>query len=184
MKLIPLSLSGAFILHPPKFGDHRGYFSEVYNATRLADLGFNEIFVQDNHSYSSQRGVIRGLHFQLPPFAQGKLVRVIRGAILDVLVDIRQSSATFGQHLTVEISADAWNQVYIPVGFAHGFCTLTDETEVLYKTTAPYDAASDRGLAYDDPALGIEWPVAPDQAILSDKDRKHPKLVDLPDGFA
>ena len=126
---------------------------------------------------------MRGLHFQIPPFAQAKLLRVTAGSIFDVVVDIRWGSPSFGRHLGVALSAAEWNQIYIPEGFAHGFCTLKSDTEVIYKVTSYYSAAHDRGLAWNDPALGIAWPLTADQAILSDKDRKHPVLGDLPRYF-
>jgi len=167
------------VVSPKKHGDHRGFFSEVYNAKAWADAGLDCLFVQDNHSYSAQAGVIRGLHFQLEPFGQTKLVRVAKGRILDVAVDLRRGSPTFGKHVAVELSAANWRQLLVPVGFAHGFCTLETDCEVLYKVTNLYSPAHDRGLAFDDPALGIDWGVDPARAILSDKDRKHPRLADL-----
>lgn len=169
---------------PPKHGDDRGFLSETYSRERFARLGIDIDFVQDNHTYSASKGTIRGLHFQIPPHAQGKLVRVVRGAILDVVVDIRHGSPAFGTATAVALSADNWRQLYVPPGFAHGFCTLVDDTEVLYRMTAYYAPASDRGLAFDDPGLGIAWPVEPGAAILSDKDRRHPRLADLPAHFA
>jgi dTDP-4-dehydrorhamnose 3,5-epimerase len=126
---------------------------------------------------------VRGLHFQLPPFAQAKLVRVTRGAILDVAVDLRSGSPTYGRHAAMEISADNWRQVFVPVGFAHGFCTLEPETEVLYKVSRPYAPAYDRGLRWNDPALAVDWPVGEDEAVLSDRDRSHPLLADLGEVF-
>jgi len=126
---------------------------------------------------------VRGLHFQTGPFAQAKLVSVTRGRILDVVVDLRRSSPAYGRHVPMELSAEAGQQLYVPVGFAHGFCTLEPDTEVMYKVSAPYSPGHDRGLAWDDPALGIAWPVAPERAILSDKDRIHPRLADLPAYF-
>jgi dTDP-4-dehydrorhamnose 3,5-epimerase len=141
-------------------------------------------FVQDNHSLSVEKGVVRGLHFQLPPFAQDKLVRVVRGRILDVAVDIRRSSPTFGQHVAVEISAESWNQILVPAGFAHGFVTLEANTEVIYKVTNYYAPQCDRGILWNDPALGINWPIAAGEAILSDKDKKQPLMADAPDLFA
>jgi dTDP-4-dehydrorhamnose 3,5-epimerase len=135
--------------------------------------------VQDNHSFSASRGTLRGLHFQTPPMAQGKLVRVTRGRIFDVAVDIRHGSKTFGQHVAAEISAESWNQIWIPAGFAHGLCTLEPNTEVLYKVTAPYSPAHDRGIAWNDPTLGVDWPVAGPEVTVSVKDAAHPRLAQL-----
>lgn len=174
------ALAGLKIITPRKLGDHRGFFSETYNRRAFAAAGVDLQFVQDNHSVSAQAGTLRGLHFQTPPFAQDKLVRVTRGAVLDVAVDLRTSSATFGRHVAVALSAENWRQMLIPAGFAHGFCTLEPNTEVFYKVTNYYSAAHDKGLAWDDPALGIAWPVAAERAILSEKDRKQPLLRDLP----
>ncbi len=171
------------ILTPKRFDDGRGFFSEVYNRRRFEEAGLKLDFVQDNHSLSRNAGIIRGLHFQASPFAQAKLVRVVRGRILDVAVDLRRSSPTYGQHVAVELSAANGCQLLVPVGFAHGFCTLEPDTEVLYKVTAHYSAEQDKGLAFDDPALGIEWPVSRQEAILSDKDRKQPRLSELPSYF-
>lgn len=172
------------IVTPKKFGDHRGFFSEVYNRKAFAEAGIALDFVQDNQSLSAQVGTLRGLHFQSPPFAQDKLVRVTHGKILDVAVDIRKSSPTFGQHVAVELSAENWRQLLVPIGFAHAFVTLEPDTEVIYKVTNCYSAANDLGLAWDDPDLGIAWPVPPEGVTLSDKDRKHPRLRDLPEIFA
>lgn len=172
------------VIEPGRFGDHRGFFSETWSRRGFAEAtGIGLEFVQDNHSLSAQRGVIRGLHFQRPPHAQGKLVRVTRGAVLDVAVDIRRGSPTFGRHVAVELSARNWRQLWIPPGFAHGFCTLEPDTEVQYKVTDYYAPDHDLGLAFDDPALGIAWPVPSAEAVLSDKDRRHPVLSDLPDYF-
>jgi dTDP-4-dehydrorhamnose 3,5-epimerase len=172
------------IITPKKFGDHRGFFSEVYNRQAFAEAGIALDFIQDNHSLSAQVGTLRGLHFQSAPFAQDKLVRVPRGRILDVAVDIRKSSPTFGRHVAVELSAGNWRQLLVPIGFAHGFVTLEPDTEVMYKVTNYYSAANDLGLAWDDPDLAIAWPLPPGGAVLSDKDRKHPRLRDLPTIFA
>ncbi|HEV7325401.1 MAG TPA: dTDP-4-dehydrorhamnose 3,5-epimerase [Bosea sp. (in: a-proteobacteria)] len=172
------------IITPKKFGDHRGFFSETWSRKAFAEAGIDLDFVQDNQSLSAQVGTLRGLHFQSAPFAQDKLVRVTRGCILDVAVDIRASSPTFGQHVAVELSAQNWRQLLVPVGFADGFVTLEPDTEVLYKVTAPYGPANDHGLAFDDPALGIKWGLSADELTLSDKDRKHPRLADLPQYFA
>jgi dTDP-4-dehydrorhamnose 3,5-epimerase len=184
MQVEETAIPAVRIVTPKKHGDARGFFSEVYNRaawdnSRLPPL----TFVQDNHSYSAAKGVLRGLHFQTPPFAQDKLVRVARGSILDVAVDIRRSSPTFGQHVAVELSAENWRQLLVPIGFAHAFITLEPDVEVLYKTTAPYSVAHDRGVAWDDPAIGIAWPAPPGGPILSDKDRNWPRLKDAPDLF-
>jgi dTDP-4-dehydrorhamnose 3,5-epimerase len=172
------------IVTPKKFGDARGFFSEVYSRKAWVEAGLDYDFVQDNHSYSAEVGVIRGLHFQLEPFAQAKLVRVARGRILDVAVDLRAGSPTYGRHVAVELSAANWRQLLVPVGFAHGFCTLVPDTEVLYKVTQIYSPAHDRGLAFDDPALGIDWGIDAARAVLSDKDRRHPRLAELGPQFA
>lgn len=164
---------------PVKFGDARGFFSETYSRRRFAACGIDVDFVQDNHSYSASVGTIRGLHFQLAPHAQGKLVRAVRGALLDVVVDIRHGSPAFGKPIAVELSAANWRQLYVPPGFAHGFCTLEPDTELLYRTTDYYAPEVDRGIAFDDPDLAIAWPVGPADAVLSDKDRRHPRLRDL-----
>jgi dTDP-4-dehydrorhamnose 3,5-epimerase len=171
------------IITPKKFGDHRGFFSEVYNRQAFTEAGIALEFIQDNHSLSAQVGTLRGLHFQSAPFAQDKLVRVTRGRILDVAVDLRKSSPSYGQHVAVELSAENWRQLLIPIGFAHGFVTLEPDTEVIYKVTNYYSAANDLGLAWDDPDLGIAWPVPPGGVTLSDKDTKHPRLRDLPEIF-
>ncbi|WP_298352301.1 dTDP-4-dehydrorhamnose 3,5-epimerase [Rhodoblastus sp.] len=178
------AIPGVKIVTPKKFGDHRGFFSEVYNRQAFAEAGIALDFIQDNHSLSAQVGTLRGLHFQSAPFAQDKLVRVPRGRILDVAVDIRKSSPTFGRHVAVELSAENWRQLLVPIGFAHGFVTLEPDTEVMYKVTNYYSAANDLGLAWDDPDLAIAWPLPPGGAVLSDKDRKHPRLRDLPAIFA
>jgi len=163
--------------------DPRGFFSETYSKGALARLGVNLEFVQDNHSLSVERGVVRGLHFQIPPFAQDKLVRVIRGSIFDVAVDIRRGSPTYGKHVARIISAADWNQFLVPIGFAHGFCTLEPNTEVIYKVTNYYSPEHDRGVLWNDPELGIAWPVANAEAILSDKDRKQTSFRELPNYF-
>jgi len=171
------------VITPPRFEDARGYFSETWNRRRYADLGVDVDFVQDNQSLSRPKGTLRGLHFQIEPFAQGKLIRVLRGAILDVVVDLRRGSPTYGQHVTATVSAASGNQVYVPIGFAHGFVTLEPDTEVAYKVTNYYSAAHDRGLLWNDPALGIDWGVTADEVVISDKDRLHPRLADLPERF-
>jgi dTDP-4-dehydrorhamnose 3,5-epimerase len=179
----PTRIPEVKLLRMRRYRDERGYFSETYSRRALADVGIDSEFVQDNHSFSNPSGVIRGLHFQIPPFAQDKLVRVVRGAIFDVAVDLRHRSPTYGQHVTQVIHADDWMQIFIPIGFAHGFCTLEPETEVLYKVNAYYSPAHDRGLRWDDSELGIDWPVETHEAILSEKDRRHPVLAALPVHF-
>lgn len=170
-------------LVPARLADERGFFCETYNRERFAEHGITAEFVQDNQSMSARKGTVRGLHFQLPPFAQAKLVRVLRGAVLDVVVDIRRGSPTFGRHATVVLSAALGNEVYVPVGFAHGFCTLEPSTEIAYKVSAPYSREHDRGLLWNDPDLAIDWPVKEGEATLSDKDRTYPGLADLPAAF-
>jgi dTDP-4-dehydrorhamnose 3,5-epimerase len=183
MDVVSLDIPDVKIIRPKKFGDHRGFFSETYTKKTFEAAGLQYDFVQDNHSLSAEVGTVRGLHFQLPPFAQDKLVRVVRGAILDVAVDIRKGSPTFGRHVSAVISAAEWNQILVPIGFAHGFCTLEPDTEVIYKVTNYYSAEHDRGLLWNDPELGINWPVAADKARLSDKDHKHPTFAQLGDWF-
>jgi dTDP-4-dehydrorhamnose 3,5-epimerase len=179
MQVDDTAIAAVKIITPKKFRDHRGFFSETYNREAWRDAGLDYEFVQDNHSYSAEVGVIRGLHFQTAPFAQDKLVRVAKGRVLDVAVDLRRSSPTFGRHVAVELSAENWRQLLVPIGFAHGFCTLSPDCEVLYKVSNLYSAAHDRGLAFDDPALGIDWRIDVKTAVLSDKDRKHPRLAEL-----
>jgi dTDP-4-dehydrorhamnose 3,5-epimerase len=180
----PLAIAEVKLITPEMRRDERGFFSETYNRRVFEQAGISAEFVQDNHSYSSARGVIRGLHFQSDPHAQGKLVRVIRGSIFDVAVDLRHGSSSFGRHVSAILSAGNWAQLWIPIGFAHGFCTLEPETEVIYKVTDVYAPECDRGVAFDDPALGIEWPVSPHMAVVSDKDRRNPPLRDLPAYFS
>jgi dTDP-4-dehydrorhamnose 3,5-epimerase len=171
-----LGLDGVVEIIPPKSPDARGFFSETYNKDRLAETGLRLDFVQDNHSYSTQRGVLRGLHYQLPPKAQDKLVRVVRGRIFDVAVDIRRASRSFGKWVGIEVSADKWNQILIPKGFAHGFVTLEDDTEVVYKVTDFYSPEHDRCIRYDDADIAISWPVVDAPITISDKDSKAPLL--------
>lgn len=183
LKVEPTALPDVRVVSPQRIGDQRGFFSETYNRQRFAEAGIDVEFVQDNHSLSALVGTVRGLHFQSVPFAQAKLVRVVRGRILDVAVDIRRSSPTFGKHVAVELSAENGLQLFIPVGFAHGFCTLEADTEIVYKVSAYYSAANDHGLRWNDPLLGIDWPAAPAEVILSDKDRYQPLLAELPAYF-
>jgi dTDP-4-dehydrorhamnose 3,5-epimerase len=184
MKVEPLAIADVLLISPPKFGDSRGFFSETWSAAKLKPLGFDEVFVQDNHSLSSQPGTIRGLHCQIAPSVQGKLVRVIKGAIWDVAVDIRQGSPTYGQHVAATLSEENWQQLWIPGGFLHGFCTLAPNTEVIYKVTGDYDKAAERGVIWDDPDLALPWPVPPGEALLSDKDKILPRLADCDAWFA
>ena len=177
MKTQALSIPDVVLFTPTVFGDDRGLFMESYNARAFADAtGCVPEFVQDNHS-KSQRGVLRGLHYQLPPHAQGKLVRVVTGAVFDVAVDLRRSSPTFGQWVGQVLSAENRQQLWIPPGFAHGFLALTDTVDFLYKTTAYYAPASERTIAWNDPAIGIEWPSTA-EPLVSDKDRKGAVLGD------
>lgn len=173
--MLSTALESVVILEPQAHGDARGFFMESYNRRELAEAGLEATFVQDNHSLSKPAGVLRGLHYQDPPFAQTKLVRVIHGAVYDVAVDIRNGSPTFGQWISAILTADNQRQLWIPKGFAHGFCTLVADTEVLYKVDAYYSAAHDRGIRWNDPDLGIPWPVS--QPILSEKDHHHPTLA-------
>jgi dTDP-4-dehydrorhamnose 3,5-epimerase len=173
-----LAIAGVLVLTPPRFKDPRGFFSETWNQGRFAEAGIAGPFVQDNHAVSTARGVLRGLHCQIGPNAQGKLVRVIKGAIWDVAVDIRRGSPTYGQHAGATLSAENWSQLWCPAGFLHGYCTLTDETEVIYKVTAPYDRAAERGVIWNDPDLKVAWPITEHEAVLSDKDRILPRLRD------
>ena len=156
---------------PPKFGDHRGFFSEVYNRSAFLAEGIDIEWVQDNQSFSTQIGTVRGLHFQLPPFAQDKLIRVLRGAIYDVAVDLRVGSPSYGQWVGCELSAEKWNQLLVPIGFAHCFMTLTSDVEVLYKVSAPYSKAHERAILWNDPAIGIDWPSTGAPPTLSAKDQ-------------
>jgi len=171
------------IVTPKLIADSRGAFCETYNQERLAEHGIVANFVQDNQSASAANGTIRGLHFQGHPAAQAKLIRVLKGRILDVAVDLRRSSPTYGKWVAEEVSAENRKQVFIPVGFAHGFCTLEIDTHVFYKVSAFYSPLNDFGIAWDDSDLGINWPVAPSQATLSDKDRRMPAFRSLPGYF-
>ncbi len=181
MTITPTELPDVKILLPKKHGDNRGFFSETFNIRPLREAGLCCDFVQDNHSLSAEKGVVRGLHFQLPPMAQDKLVRVIRGGILDVAVDIRRNSPTFGRHITALITAENWKQILVPKGFAHGFVTLEPNTEVIYKVTEYYSPEHDRGIRWNDPALGIRWGIEESAAILSAKDRATPLFKDVVD---
>ncbi|HMN14233.1 MAG TPA: dTDP-4-dehydrorhamnose 3,5-epimerase [Bellilinea sp.] len=171
------------LIETPRHGDARGFFSETYSLRAFSDAGIPTVFVQDNHSLSATRGTLRGLHFQTHPFAQDKLVRVTRGRILDVVVDIRHGSPTFGKHASAVLSAENGLQILVPIGFAHGLVTLEDDTEVVYKVSNFYSAEHDGGLLWNDPALGIDWRLDGITPALSEKDRIHPLLADLPQYF-
>ncbi len=170
-------LAGLKVVKPRVFEDDRGFFMESYTQADLATHGIGQVFVQDNHSLSREPGVLRGLHYQHPPFAQDKLVRVVKGRIWDVAVDIRQSSPTFRQWFGIELSAVNKLQLLVPIGFAHGFMTLEPDTEVIYKVSATYAADCDAGVRWDDPEIGIDWPID-GQPVLSAKDRVLPALAD------
>src|SRR5271169_3486833 len=183
MQVAETNIAGVKIITPMRQGDERGFFSEVFKENVLQKHGIDVHFVQDNHSLSASKGVVRGLHFQIPPFAQAKLLRVTAGSVFDVAVDIRWGSPSFGRHVAAVLSAADWNHIFIPEGFAHGYCTLEPDTEVIYKVSAYYSPEHDRGLLWNDPALGIAWPVSADDALVSDRDRKHPGLSHLPRYF-
>lgn len=183
MTIEPLAIADVKVLTPRRFADERGFFMETFNRVQMITAGIDVNFVQDNQSLSRPVGVLRGLHFQLPPMAQAKLIRVVRGAILDIAVDIRRASPTFGQHVAVEISAENFKQIYVPAGFAHGFVTLQPDTEVLYKVSGYYSPAHDRGILWNDPDLQLPWGISPEAAVLSEKDKKHPRLRDAAELF-
>lgn len=179
MNVIKTDIEGVVVIEPQVFGDERGYFFESFNAERfLAETGIDVAFVQDNES-RSKRGVLRGLHFQREPYAQAKLVRVVRGRVLDVAVDIRPGSPTFGKYVATELSGENHRQMFIPKGFAHGYVVLEDDTVFQYKCDEYYHPESEAGIAWNDPQIGIEWPLSEDEIILSDKDRKHLTLKEL-----
>ncbi|MBU2366802.1 MAG: dTDP-4-dehydrorhamnose 3,5-epimerase [Alphaproteobacteria bacterium] len=171
------TLPGVVILTPRRFADDRGFFSETWNSDTLSKLGIDTPFVQDNHSYSKAINTVRGLHYQSPPHAQAKLVRVVRGSVLDVAVDLRQGSPHFGQWVGVELSADNGRQLYIPAGFLHGFVTQEEHTEVFYKCSDFYAPDYDGSIAFDDPDLNISWGVSREHAVLSQKDAIAPRLA-------
>lgn len=177
MNIIETAIDGVLIIEPRVFGDERGFFMETWNEAAFCEAGIDTAFVQDNHS-RSQKGVLRGLHFQNPG-PQGKLVRVANGAVFDVAVDLRESSSTFGKWVGVELSAENKRMLWVPEGFAHGFLTLSDDTDFLYKCTAPYAPQSEHALAWDDPAVGIDWPVQSLDPIISAKDAEGLALADV-----
>lgn len=183
MNIIKTEIEGPLIIEPRIFGDSRGYFFESFNARDFEEqTGIKVTFVQDNESKSTY-GVVRGLHYQLPPYAQAKLVRVVQGAVLDVAVDIRRTSPTYGQHVAVELTADNHRQFYMPHGFAHGFAVLSETAVFQYKCDSYYHPESEGAIAWDDPSLGIDWRIARDRVLLSDKDRHHPLLRDIASPF-
>ncbi len=177
MKFERQAIPDVVLVTPKRFGDARGYFSETFRASLFEEEGVTGPFVQDKHAYSADAGVLRGLHFQKPPMAQAKLVRCTRGAILDVAVDIRKSSPTYGRHVTAELTAETGAQLYVPVGFAHGYLTLTPNCEVEYKVTAYYAPETEGGLAWDDKDIGIDWPLPDGAPALSQKDTVLPGLA-------
>lgn len=182
MEVTQLAIPDVKLLKPRKFGDNRGFFSETYNRQTLIDqAGIDIAFVQDNQSLSEHKGVVRALHYQLAPYKQDKLVRVLTGSILDVAVDIRRGSPTFGKHVSAVISADNWTQIFVPAGFAHGFVTLEAGTEVLYKVSAPYSPSHERAIRWNDPDVGVDWPVTEADAVLSGKDNVAPLWKDVTD---
>jgi dTDP-4-dehydrorhamnose 3,5-epimerase len=183
LQIEPLKIPEVLAISPHRHSDERGWFSEIYRFDALAEHGLRLAFVQDNHVYSRQRGVLRGLHFQLPPKAQGKLVRCVRGAILDIAVDIRRGSPTFGQHVSQELSSANGRQIWLPPGFAHAYVTLEPDCEVIYQVTSYYSPSAERGLAWDDPTLSVDWRIPAEELIISAKDRSNPRLVDLGPAF-
>ncbi|MEM8739098.1 MAG: dTDP-4-dehydrorhamnose 3,5-epimerase [Planctomycetota bacterium] len=185
MQITPLAIPAVKLLQPQRFGDHRGYFAETFSLPKLADHGIDLAFVQDNESLSAQPATVRGLHFQSPPHAQDKLVRCVRGSFLDVAVDIRAGSPTFGRHVSAVLSADNGDQLLVPRGFAHGFATLEPDTVILYKVTDVYAPQCDAGVLWNDPDLAIDWQLPADAAepVLSEKDAALPRLKDLDSPF-
>jgi dTDP-4-dehydrorhamnose 3,5-epimerase len=181
MNIIETKFTDALLIEPKVFGDHRGFFVESYNQELYQKNGIDMTFIQDNHSLSQQAGTLRGMHYQLSPKAQTKLVRVTSGAIYDVIVDLRKSSPTYGQWQGFILSAENKRQLLVPKGFAHGFCTITEDTEVQYKVDELYSPKHDRGIAWDDPALNIDWPAT--NPILSEKDKNHPTLEEAENNF-
>ena len=183
MRLIPTSISGAFLLEPERHGDARGWFSETFRADQLFKIGWRVPFVQDNVAFSANRGVLRGLHWQAPPRAQTKLIQVLDGEIFDVIVDIRRQSATFGKSFVTRLSAESGLQLFVPSGFAHGYCTLTENCRVSYKVSDYYAPEAEGGLMWNDPQLGVEWPIEIDEIILSERDRHWPAFTEFNSPF-
>ena len=183
MNIINLDIPDVKILKPARHKDQRGFFSEVYSRPTLSAAGLELEVVQENFAFSVQQNTVRGLHYQAAPYAQDKLIQVVRGAIFDVAVDLRRGSPWFGQYVSAEISADNWHQILVPVGFAHGLCTLEPDTAVIYKVTAPYSPEHEGGVRWDDPDLNIPWPVNAQDAVLSDRDQALPFLAELDTPF-
>ncbi len=179
----PLAIPDVKLITPSRYQDSRGFFSETWNQKRFAEAGVPGPFIQDNHALSTEAGVLRGLHCQIGLNAQGKLVRAARGAIYDVAVDIRRGSPSFGKYVGATLSAENWAQLWVPVGFLHAYCTLTADTEVIYKVTADYDKPAERGVIWNDPDIDIDWPIAANRIILSDKDKVLPRLAECPAWF-
>jgi dTDP-4-dehydrorhamnose 3,5-epimerase len=183
MKITALTIPDIKLLTPVRHDDERGFFSEIYSRPQAESVGVHIDIVQENFAFSKKANTVRGLHFQTPPFAQDKLVQVVRGAILDFAIDLRKGSPWYGQFVCAEISAANWQQILIPAGFAHGLCTLEPDTAVLYKVTAPYSPQHDTGVRWDDPDIAIDWPMQKKDAILSDKDSSLPLLADFASPF-
>jgi dTDP-4-dehydrorhamnose 3,5-epimerase len=178
MKVTALPIDGLKLIVPRRFSDSRGHFVETWNRKVFAEAGIDADFVQDNSSLSKQVGTLRGLHFQKAPMAQAKLVRVLRGSIFDVAVDLRRGSPTFGRHASAVLTSEGGEELFVPVGFGHGFCTLEPDTEVAYKVSAFYSGAHDTGVVWNDPEIGVEWPLQGREPVLSDKDRQLPRLAE------
>lgn len=183
LDITPLEIDAVKLIRPPRFGDARGYFVETWNRKTFAEAGIDIDFVQDNCSLSANPGTIRGLHFQRPPAPQDKLVRVLSGRVLDVAVDLRSGSETYGRHVAAELTAEGGEQLLVPVGFAHAFCTLEPDTEVAYKVSGLYSPEHDAGIIWNDPDIGIDWPLGGREPTLSEKDAKLPRLADIPPPF-
>ena len=183
MQVVELEIPDVKLLTPKKTGDHRGFFSEVYNLESLKSVGIDITFVQENYSHSATKGIIRGLHFQAPPFAQDKLLRAIQGSALYVAVDIRKGSAAYGRHVSVVISAEAWNQILVPIGFAHGSLSLEPDPDNCYKASNYYSSEHERGILWNDPDLGIDWPISPEDVVLSERDTVLPTFHNFDSPF-
>lgn len=184
LEVLPLAIPDVKVVVPRRFADSRGFFAEIFSRRALSAAGIDFAAVQDNQSFSRDKGTVRGLHFQLRPFAQAKLFRVARGSILDVAVDIRRGSPNYGRHVSTVLQADRPEQIYVPIGFAHGFCTLEPNTEVFYKVDVYHSVEHERGIRWNDSELGIKWPVSAAEAILSAKDEKLPFFRDMDSALA